>query len=126
MPDPRYFSIPSTVVGAVALRNEALNWTPWVRSLIQLPLAWANSPAEINAAWPRTVIRSRCPRALTRRTRKPFSALWKVTRATRPANDHAQSLATHSRIAFSQLHRFEPSWLASLQAAAGNAMRTRA
>ena len=29
--------MPSTVVGAVALRNEALNWTPWVRSLIQLP-----------------------------------------------------------------------------------------
>ena len=27
--------MPSTVVGAVALRNEALNWTPCVRSLIQ-------------------------------------------------------------------------------------------
>src|SRR5438552_1278107 len=39
MPEPRYFSIPSTVVGAVALRKEALNWTPWVRSLTQLPLA---------------------------------------------------------------------------------------
>jgi len=25
MPEPRYFSIPSTVVGAVTLRNEALN-----------------------------------------------------------------------------------------------------
>jgi len=25
---PRYFSIPSIVVGAVALRNKALNWTP--------------------------------------------------------------------------------------------------
>jgi hypothetical protein len=23
-----------------------LNWTPWVRSLIQLPLTWKNSPAE--------------------------------------------------------------------------------
>jgi len=40
IPEPRYFSIPSVVVGAVALRNEALNWTPCVRSLIQLPLAW--------------------------------------------------------------------------------------
>jgi hypothetical protein len=38
IPEPRYFSIPSVVVGAVALRNEALNWTPCVRSLIQLPL----------------------------------------------------------------------------------------
>jgi hypothetical protein len=46
MPEPRYFSIPS-VVGAVASRNEALNWTPCVRSLIQVPLACTNSPAEI-------------------------------------------------------------------------------
>src|ERR1700722_19375675 len=52
MPEPRYFSIPSTVVGAVALRNEALNWTPCVRSLTQPPLAWTNSPAEIIAAVP--------------------------------------------------------------------------
>ena len=37
------------------------------------------------AAWPTTVIRSRCPRALTRSTQKPFSALWKVTRSTSPA-----------------------------------------
>jgi hypothetical protein len=29
MPALRYFSVPSTVVGAVALRNEALNCTPW-------------------------------------------------------------------------------------------------
>jgi hypothetical protein len=50
MPEARYFSIPSTVLGAVAFRNEALNWTPWVRSLIQIPLAWMNSPAEIIAA----------------------------------------------------------------------------
>src|SRR5438477_12441224 len=50
MPEPRYFSIPSTVVGAVAFRNEALNWTPYVRSLVQDPLAWTNSPAEIIAA----------------------------------------------------------------------------
>jgi hypothetical protein len=85
IPEPRYFSMPSIVVGGAALRNEALNWTPWVPSLTQVPLAWTNSPAEIIAAWPRTVIKSRCPRALIRRTQKPFSALWKVTRSTRPA-----------------------------------------
>jgi hypothetical protein len=84
MPEPRYFSIPSIVVGAAALRNEALNWTPWVRSLTQVPLAWTNSPAEIIAAWPVIVIRSRWARALTRRTQNPFSLLWKVTRSTRP------------------------------------------
>jgi len=85
MPEPRYFSMPSTVVGAVALRNEALNWTPCVRSFIQEPLVWMNSPAEIIAAWPTTVMRSRWPRALTRSTQKPFSELWNVTRSTRPA-----------------------------------------
>src|SRR5205085_8844576 len=71
MPEPRYFSIPSTVVGAATLRNEALNCTPWTRSLIQAPLACTNSPAEIIAAWPSTVIRSRWPRALTRSTQNP-------------------------------------------------------
>jgi len=77
--------MPSTVVGAAALRNEALNWTPCVRSLTQDPLAWTNSPAEIIAACPTRVIRSRWPRALIRSTQKPLSELWKVTRSTRPA-----------------------------------------
>ena len=39
MPELRYFSIPSTVVGAATLRNDALNCTPWTRSLTQPPLA---------------------------------------------------------------------------------------
>src|SRR6478735_4833968 len=38
MPEPRYFSIPSTVVGGVAFRNAARNCRPWVRSLTQVPL----------------------------------------------------------------------------------------
>ena len=38
MPEPRYFSMPS-VVGGIALRNEALNWTPCVRSFCHAPLA---------------------------------------------------------------------------------------
>src|SRR5438105_7936050 len=87
MPEPRYFSIPSTVVGAVAFRNEALNWTPCVRSLIQDPLAWTNSPAEIIAAWPTRVMRSRWPRVLTRRTQKPFSELWKRDPVDQPSQD---------------------------------------
>jgi hypothetical protein len=37
------------------------------------------------AACPTTVISSRCPRALIRRTQNPLSSLWKVTRSTRPA-----------------------------------------
>jgi hypothetical protein len=37
IPEPRHFSIPSIVVAGAALRSEALNWTPWVRSLSQDP-----------------------------------------------------------------------------------------
>ncbi len=41
-----------------------------------LPLALTNSPALMTAACPTTAIRSRWPRALTRNTQNPFSALW--------------------------------------------------
>src|SRR5262249_31136997 len=85
MPEPRYFSMPSNDVGAEVFRNRALNCWPWVRSLTHSPDAVIHSPAEIVAAWPTTVTRSRCPRAFARRTQKPFSVLWKVTRSTRPA-----------------------------------------
>src|SRR5258708_26451458 len=85
MPEPRYFSMPSIDVGAEVFRNRALNCWPWVRSLTHSPDAVIHSPAEIVAAWPTMVTRSRCPRAFARRTQKPFSALRKVTRSTRPA-----------------------------------------
>ncbi len=55
-------------------RNEANCW-PWVRSLTHSPLAVIHSPAEMVAAWPMTVTRSRCPRVFARRTQKPFSSL---------------------------------------------------
>src|SRR3954449_2228893 len=80
MPEPRYFSIPSSVVGGAERRKAALNWRPWTRSLTQVPLAWTNSPAVIAAAAPTRVTRSRWPRALTRRTQKPFSGLGKGAR----------------------------------------------
>jgi hypothetical protein len=76
MPEARYFSMPSSVVGGAARRKAALNWTPWVRSLTQVPLAWTNSPALIAAAAPTTVTSSRWPRTLTRSTQKPFSGSW--------------------------------------------------
>ena len=82
----------SPVVGAATLRKEALNCTPWTRSLIQAPLAWTNSPAEIIAACPSTVISSRWPRALMRNTQKPLSSLWNVTRSTRPARTSVAAL----------------------------------
>src|SRR6516164_1306144 len=85
IPEERYFSMPSIDVGADVRRNRALNCWPWVRSLTHSPVAVIHSPADIVAEWPTTVTRSRCPRALVRRSQKPFSALWKVTRSTRPA-----------------------------------------
>jgi hypothetical protein len=78
--------MPSAEVGADVRRNRALNCCPWVRSLTHSPFAVIHSPAEIVAAWPITVTSSRCPRAFARRTQKPFSALWNVTRSTRPAS----------------------------------------
>src|SRR5271157_1910322 len=86
IPEPRYFSIPSMELGAEVLRNRALNCLPWARSLIHSPDAVIHSPAEMTAAWPTTVTKSLCPRAFALRTQKPFSALWKVTRSTRPAS----------------------------------------
>src|SRR5215208_2222603 len=77
--------MPSSVVGGAALRKAALNCSPWVRSLTQIPLAWTNSPGLMAGAAPTTVTSSRCPRTLTRSTQKPVSGLWKVTRSTRPA-----------------------------------------
>src|SRR6266403_3019483 len=85
MPEPRYFSMPSIDVGAEVRMKRALNCWPWVWSLIHSPDAVTHSPAEMAAACPTTVISSRCPRALIRRTQKPLSSLWKVTRSTRPA-----------------------------------------
>ena len=63
IPEARYFSMPSTELGAEVLRNWALNCWPWVRSLTQPPVAVIHSPAEIVAAWPTSVTRSRWPRA---------------------------------------------------------------
>src|ERR1700678_4435865 len=86
IPEPRYFSIPSIELGAEVLRKRAMNCWPCVRSLVHSPEAVIHSPAEMMAAWPTTVTKSRWPRAFARRTQKPFSALWKVTRSTRPAS----------------------------------------
>src|ERR1700692_419291 len=86
MPDERYFSMPSAEVGGDVRRNRALNCWPWAWSLTHSPDAVIHSPAEMTAAWPITVTSSRWPRAFARRTQKPLSLLWKVTRSTRAAS----------------------------------------
>src|SRR6516164_672934 len=71
IPEPRYFSMPSSDVGSEVFKNFAFYCCPWVRSLIRSPDAVIHSPAEITAACPTTVTSSRWPRALIRRTQKP-------------------------------------------------------
>src|SRR5215813_14867263 len=70
--------------GGTTCRKLARNWRPCSRCCCHCPLAWMCSPACTSAAEPSTVTRSRCPRTLTRSTQKPVSALWNVTRSTRP------------------------------------------
>src|SRR6266849_4031605 len=86
IPEARYFSMPSRVVGDAGFKNVARNCMPWLRSLAHTPLAWTNSPDEISGTWPTTVTASRWPRALRRSTQNPFSGLWNTTRSTDPAN----------------------------------------
>ena len=69
---------------ATAFRYVQRNWRPCVRSVTHVPLACTCSPAEIAAAWPTTVTRSRTEGTATRRTQKPVSGLWNVTRSTVP------------------------------------------
>jgi hypothetical protein len=45
------------------------------------PTALSHSPAVTEGSDPTNVVSSLCPRVFTRRTQKPFSSLWKVTRS---------------------------------------------
>ena len=80
-PLPRYRSIPSAVVGGTVFMVVALNCSPCSLSLTHQPSALSHSPAVTEGSDPTTVVSSRCPRAFTRRTQKPLSSLWKVTRS---------------------------------------------
>ena len=62
-------------VGAEVRIKRDLNCWPWVRSLIHSPDAVTHSPAAITAAWPTTVIKSRCPRALMRNAKTILAIL---------------------------------------------------
>src|ERR1035437_2059483 len=84
-PPPRYRSTPSLVVGAVAFRTCALNWSPCSLSRTHHPFAVSHSPALTDGNEPRIVTSFRCPRTFTRSTAKPLSGLKRVTRSTSPA-----------------------------------------
>src|ERR1039457_866187 len=84
MPPPKYFWMPSLVVGAALLSNSARNWRPKSRSRTHRPSAVTHSPGLAAGNDPTTVTSSRWPLALTLSTAKPFSSLKKVTRSIRP------------------------------------------
>ena len=81
-PDARNRSIPSGEVGVTVVTVSALNCGPCFGSLVHVPEARSSSPGEIAAACPTTVTASCLPRTLTRRTAKPDSSEWNVTRST--------------------------------------------
>src|SRR5262249_34052700 len=83
-PEPRYFSIPSTVDGGAQRSSSALNCSPCCGSNTQAPVASTYSPALTLGTAPTTVTSPRRPRAWTRSTAQPDSGLWKVTRSTVP------------------------------------------
>jgi len=85
MPDPKYRSMPSSVVGGTTRSCVVLNWRPCVRSVTHQPSPSMYSPGVMVGAVPTMVTRSRWLRTFTRRTQKPVSSLWKVTRSTLPA-----------------------------------------
>jgi hypothetical protein len=74
----------AVVVGGTVFIIAALNCSPCSLSLTHQPSATSHSPAVTAGNDPTTVISSLCPCALTRRTQKPLSSLWKVTRSIRP------------------------------------------
>ena len=74
-PEARYFSRPSTEVGAAARTHAAWNCKPWVLSRIQTPPVWIASPVAIAGIRPTTVTRSGRPAARTRSTANPLSSL---------------------------------------------------
>jgi WD40 repeat protein len=61
-----------------------LNCRPCSLSLTHQPSALSHSPAVTEGSDPTTVVSSRCPRVFTRRTQKPLSSLWNVTRSISP------------------------------------------
>src|SRR2546428_7386565 len=77
--------MPSSVVGGTTRSCVVLNCRPCVRSVTHQPALSINSPGVMVGAVPTAVTRSRWPRTFTRRTQKPVSSLWNVTRSTLPA-----------------------------------------
>ena len=85
MPEPRYFSIPASVVGASSDTLVARSCSPWMRSTSMIPRARMREPAETRGNVPMTVSRSLRPGMLTFTIRKPVSTFSNVTSATSPS-----------------------------------------
>ncbi len=84
MPEARYASMPSVVLGGTTATARVRNWRPKFGSVCQLPSARTTSPGPTWAHSPTKVARSRWSASLTRSTQKPVAGLWNTTRSTRP------------------------------------------
>src|SRR5437899_12607570 len=110
-PLPRYRSIPSAVVGGTVFMVVALNCSPCSLSLTHQPSATSHSPAVTEGSDPMTVVSSRCAGVFTRRTQKPLSSLWNVTRSIRPEISSITGLRSGIAAAFMRGDSFSHGWL---------------
>ena len=65
--------------------EDRLELSPCSRSVTHVPDAEAYSPGATVGVCPTSVTSSRSPLTFSRRTQKPLSALWNVTRSTSPS-----------------------------------------
>src|ERR1700677_4307686 len=84
--------MPVSVFGGEILTKTALNCLPCSRSVTHVPDAEAYSPGATVGVCPTRVMSSRSPLTFSRRTQKPLSALWNVTRSTSPARRSGSGL----------------------------------
>src|SRR5260370_7031688 len=82
----------AAVFGRETLTRTPLNCLPCWRSVPHVPDAEAYSPGATVGVCPTRVMSSRSPLTFSRRTQKPLSALWNVTRSTSPARRSGSGL----------------------------------
>jgi hypothetical protein len=84
-PEPRYFSIPTSVSGTSSVTLVARSCSPWLRSTSRTPRARTREPTATCGNVPTIVSWPRRPGTATLTTRKPFSRFSNVMRSTSPS-----------------------------------------
>jgi hypothetical protein len=95
IPEPRYFSMPSSDIGAEAFKNFAIYRSPWLRSD---PFARCGDllAGRDHRGIPYHRDQFAVAAHLDPQTQKPFSSLWYVTRSIRPASTRWSRLHFHA------------------------------